>query len=995
MLDTFYDTFHRLSPVTRITSSDLKKIESYFRDAHPDLPPLLFSDKDQDGRMDLFLMSGRAPQPRLREVSILWAELLRPVALRHQKGKDIELSQKDILDHFVSLSAEQGYTVLPNGFAVSVTSDPTAPIVSAALSVFVGGMEDPPAQVGLTHLLEHAVVNASHPPGGFWIDNAKSCGAVVWDATTFAEGTTFGFTALPHQLSECLQNFSTLAVPQSFQEREVQREIYGTFQEEHMIRNADPIEYAGRFLRSATFTGHPFAWGALGQWEKLSSVNVATLAAHHGNFYRPNNMFLHVTGNITLNDVRQMLLTTHFGKADPVALPHLQKIPTLKNGGKTSVHIWGEDGWPQGASDYAAVMWPIPSRFTNPKLAAPYAAFRALLNFRLNERLEEEKELNGQGTIFSVEGLEEYHVGDVGYLVCGVAISDTATSEATQDALVFILGEAERIARHGIAPGELELVQHLLAHEEAIAEDKPQQDQYRMKALHSRFSVQDAPASFSPRDIQSVAKKFFTAQHARSIAVFTKDHAPSQRDGELIFSTRKLRPRIASIAHESPYKIPPPKPSPASSLPPTTLDVGPNTQRLRLKNGMTVVTHNRPDKKLMEIELRIHVGREHDPPELGGLTEIHAQVLQQRSRDDVVVSTATASTTLRTSILADFWPSGLQALLSPLSTDVFTENDIVYARNAFVRDARNNFEVFIHQKIAEYLVGEQVVRYFPYSTRSGEQNTRPEHLKKRTRAMRDFRRWQVTLVGDFQNNNRLQTILDALAQLNSIEAKEPSITAVAQKNERYQIKLLPLPSSETTGMGFREDVRGSFGDTQSPFAKVTVGFVGPKPGDPEFYAFSLFADIIWEYVLSRLSFSGGGGESMAYKKGRRMYQFGNDAPVLDVVEYNLPPEGVKKVGRIIEETIDHFLSAGAITSEVCTQVIRAQKTRNFIDGDPPTGQLERLNSTGGADDVTSFREQVIRAGQKYFGKNRKGYVVILKPKKPTVHQEQAIPEKGD
>src|SRR5690606_13679911 len=99
--------------------------------------------------------------------------------------------------------------MLPNRLQVVLVSDPTIEVAAVSMGVGVGSFQDPDAQLGLAHYLEHMLFlgTEKYPePNSFQKFVDENAG--VWNAYTATDHTNYYFQLNAEKLDESLDYFS-------------------------------------------------------------------------------------------------------------------------------------------------------------------------------------------------------------------------------------------------------------------------------------------------------------------------------------------------------------------------------------------------------------------------------------------------------------------------------------------------------------------------------------------------------------------------------------------------------------------------------------------------------------------------------------------------------------------------------------------------------------------------------------------------------------------
>jgi zinc protease len=208
--------------------------------------------------------------------------------------------------------------VLPNGLRVITAEDPLSPAVAAGFWVRAGVCDEPADRRGIAHFLEHMMFRGSEnfPPEA----HSKRIARLGGDCNAYTDhdATVFHETIPPSALEEVFRlesdRFRRLQLEQDLTDTE--RKV---ILEELRVYMNQPMVRAGRLIAAAVGGDHPYALDPLGRREDLEALTVEDLRAFHRRRYRPENMFIVVTGGVRETEVRE-LAQKWFGDWEPAAI---------------------------------------------------------------------------------------------------------------------------------------------------------------------------------------------------------------------------------------------------------------------------------------------------------------------------------------------------------------------------------------------------------------------------------------------------------------------------------------------------------------------------------------------------------------------------------------------------------------------------------------------------------------------------------------------------
>lgn len=201
---------------------------------------------------------------------------------------------------------------LDNGLHVILHQDNSTPIVTVNIMYHVGSKNDSPDRTGFAHFFEHLMFEGSENIGrGEFSEIVERAGGSLNAWTSF--DITNYFVLLPsNQLelglwleSERLLHPRVDSIGIATQKNVVTEEMKQT-------RDNRPY---GRILIetvSRAFNKHPYQWDVIGKDEHIRAAEDHEFVDYHDMFYKPNNAVLVVTGDIEVDETKD-LVEMYFG----------------------------------------------------------------------------------------------------------------------------------------------------------------------------------------------------------------------------------------------------------------------------------------------------------------------------------------------------------------------------------------------------------------------------------------------------------------------------------------------------------------------------------------------------------------------------------------------------------------------------------------------------------------------------------------------------------
>jgi zinc protease len=193
--------------------------------------------------------------------------------------------------------------VLPNGVVLVTQEHRASDLVALQLWVRVGGRDEAPDELGLSHYLEHMLFKGTptRPPGS--IDALLEGLGGTSNAFTSYDFTHFDVVVPADALGVAAELLADIAVNASFDPEELQSEKKVVFEEMRLTED-DPERYLTRRVGEEAYPRHPYGRPILGTPERVRDLDRDTLNRYYKKHYVPGNMVLVVVGAVRPSDVR-------------------------------------------------------------------------------------------------------------------------------------------------------------------------------------------------------------------------------------------------------------------------------------------------------------------------------------------------------------------------------------------------------------------------------------------------------------------------------------------------------------------------------------------------------------------------------------------------------------------------------------------------------------------------------------------------------------------
>lgn len=193
---------------------------------------------------------------------------------------------------------------LDNGLKVVHNHDPYTAMVAVNILYNVGARDERPDMTGLAHLFEHLMFAGSANIPDFDAEMERAGG--INNAWTSNDFTNFYDVAPKQNLDTLLWLESDRMLALSFSEKalEIQRSVViEEFKQTHLNR---PYGDMAHYLRALLYQTHPYRYPTIGKdISHLEKVTMADIKEFFYSHYAPNNAVMAISGNVTLEEVKE------------------------------------------------------------------------------------------------------------------------------------------------------------------------------------------------------------------------------------------------------------------------------------------------------------------------------------------------------------------------------------------------------------------------------------------------------------------------------------------------------------------------------------------------------------------------------------------------------------------------------------------------------------------------------------------------------------------
>jgi len=241
----------------------------------------------------------------------------------------------------LTLPEAQRFT-LGNGLDVILVERHELPVVDARLVVRTGAAADSPALAGRMTLLADMLDEGTTSRSALEIADALDFLGAELSTSAGWDASVLDLHVLRPRLEPALEIMADVLLRPAFPEDELSRK-----RDERLARLIQQLDEPS-FLASNAFAAvlygpdHPFGVSTLGTRSTVPALGADVLRAAYDDFYRPNNAFLVVVGDVRVAELQPMLEDA-FGEWRPGSVPDVD-VPAAPDGGRTAVYIVDKPG---------------------------------------------------------------------------------------------------------------------------------------------------------------------------------------------------------------------------------------------------------------------------------------------------------------------------------------------------------------------------------------------------------------------------------------------------------------------------------------------------------------------------------------------------------------------------------------------------------------------------------------------------------------------------
>ena len=209
---------------------------------------------------------------------------------------------------------------LSNG--LTIITDPMAGLESAALGVWVGtgSRNETPAQMGISHMLEHMAFKGTATRSARQIAEEIEAVGGYLNAYTSREQTAFHARVLKPDVALGLELIADILTASTYEASELERERQVVLQELGQARDT-PDDIIFDHLQGVIYPGQALGWPILGEEKTVSAFQPSDLRDYAGARYRAGAMTLVSSGAVSHQEIVALATEKFAGLPDGAPLP--------------------------------------------------------------------------------------------------------------------------------------------------------------------------------------------------------------------------------------------------------------------------------------------------------------------------------------------------------------------------------------------------------------------------------------------------------------------------------------------------------------------------------------------------------------------------------------------------------------------------------------------------------------------------------------------------
>ena len=516
-----------------------------------------------------------------------------------------------LLDEFLK-SVQR--TKLPNGITLLTRTQKGSGVVAINTWVEAGYFHEPDEVAGMAHLFEHMFFKGSKKfPGAEQISQELALVGGQSNAGTIYDYTSYYFVVPKEGFVRAMEIQADALIQPLFHAEELKKEAEVVIEESNRKLDNPPAVSLERMF-ATSFQQHRMRRWRIGSNEVLRNINRENLIAFFQTLYRPENIILSISGDITHDEAARIANDT-FGKLETGKLDkkYGPKEPEQKQFrfGSSSADI------KQGYSVYG---WQTAGVGHKDELALD------LLGTILGDDRSSRLYVNVVSPD-AASTIEAFHLTfeDIGILSIQASFDEKNRSNVDRKTLA----EVERMKAHGPNAYELQLAKNkyesflIFSLEDALGQAQTlaqYEARYGYEALRDKLLELQ---QIKPQQIQDVAKRYLTTEKLTLYHYQPKGTPEMSQDKAFAFV------RQATASAPPPVTAPPLPEEPGAVPAARSLS---KVQQEKLSNGVTLIVQERAGSPTVSTGIYFRGGRVNENSSNAGITQLLSRTLRKGTR---------------------------------------------------------------------------------------------------------------------------------------------------------------------------------------------------------------------------------------------------------------------------------------------------------------------------------------------------------------------------
>ncbi|MBR1479568.1 MAG: insulinase family protein [Alphaproteobacteria bacterium] len=202
---------------------------------------------------------------------------------------------------------------IENGLRVVVYNTGSKGVVCSGVGYFVGSADDPRDVFGISHVLEHMMFQGTKNLSGADLQKIVFVGDIYSNAFTSYDMTLYYHLSNKPFLDTALKIEAERMQNLLLDEKTLKSELEVITEERKMRTESDPLtNFVDEASSKCLYLFSSYSYPVIGYVDQIKSCTAEKIREHYRKFYRPNNAFVILVGDITMDEALK-LVQKHFG----------------------------------------------------------------------------------------------------------------------------------------------------------------------------------------------------------------------------------------------------------------------------------------------------------------------------------------------------------------------------------------------------------------------------------------------------------------------------------------------------------------------------------------------------------------------------------------------------------------------------------------------------------------------------------------------------------